>query len=216
MQKHEIVILIPCFNEERTIIKICKEAKRFGKVFIIDDKSTDNSAILLKKERINFLSNKKNLGYENTLIKGFRYILKKFKNTRYILTMDADGELPAKNIPKIIKTIKRKKKDLGIGNRSNFNRFSENILDKIFRLKFSLKDPVSGFKLYKKDSLKKIIDKISYNMFLVDILISFRKLNLSIVNVDIISKKRIDASRVGNKLISNLKILKIFYKILYK
>ena len=216
MQKHEIVILIPCFNEERTIIKICKEAKRFGKVFIIDDKSTDNSAILLKKERINFLSNKKNLGYENTLIKGFRYILKKFKNTRYILTMDADGELPAKNIPKIIKTIKRKKKDLGIGNRSNFNRFSENILDKIFRLKFSLKDPVSGFKLYKKDSLKKIIDKISYNMFLVDILISFRKLNLSIVNVDIISKKRIDASRVGNKLISNLKILKIFFKILYK
>ena len=216
MQKHEIVILIPCFNEERTIIKICKEAKRFGKVFIIDDKSTDNSAILLKKERINFLSNKKNLGYENTLIKGFRYILKKFKNTRYILTMDADGELPAKNIPKIIKTIKRKKYDLVIGNRSNFNRFSENILDKIFRLKFSLKDPVSGFKLYKKDSLKKIIDKISYNMFLVDILISFRKLNLSIVNVDIISKKRIDASRVGNKLISNLKILKIVCKILYK
>ena len=216
MQKHEIVILIPCFNEERTIIKICKEAKRFGKVFIIDDKSTDNSAILLKKERINFLSNKKNLGYQNTLIKGFRYILKKFKNTRYILTMDADGELPAKNIPKIIKTIKRKKYDLVIGNRSNFNRFSENILDKIFRLKFSLKDPVSGFKLYKKDSLKKIIDKISYNMFLVDILISFRKLNLSIVNVDIISKKRIDASRVGNKLISNLKILKIVCKILYK
>ena len=216
MQKHEIVILIPCFNEEKTIIKICKEAKRFGKVFIIDDKSTDNSAILLKKERINFLSNKKNLGYENTLIKGFRYILKKFKNTRYILTMDADGELPAKNIPKIIKTIKRKKYDLVIGNRSNFNRFSENILDKIFRLKFSLKDPVSGFKLYKKDSLKKIIDKISYNMFLVDILISFRKLNLSIVNVDIISKKRIDASRVGNKLISNLKILKIVCKILYK
>ena len=216
MQKHEIVILIPCFNEEKTIIKICKEAKRFGKVFIIDDKSTDNSAILLKKERINFLSNKKNLGYENTLIKGFRYILKKFKNTRYILTMDADGELPAKNIPKIIKTKKRKKYDLVIGNRSNFNRFSENILDKIFRLKFSLKDPVSGFKLYKKDSLKKIIDKISYNMFLVDILISFRKLNLSIVNVDIISKKRIDASRVGNKLISNLKILKIVCKILYK
>ena len=130
--------------------------------------------------------------------------------------MDADGELPAKNIPKIIKTIKRKKYDLVIGNRSNFNRFSENILDKIFRLKFSLKDPVSGFKLYKKDSLKKIIDKISYNMFLVDILISFRKLNLSIVNVDIISKKRIDASRVGNKLISNLKILKIVCKILYK
>ena len=54
MQKHEIVILIPCFNEEKTIIKICKKAKKFGKILIIDDKSTDKSAILLRKEKINF------------------------------------------------------------------------------------------------------------------------------------------------------------------
>ncbi len=216
MQKHEIVILIPCFNEEKTIIKICKKAKKFGKILIIDDKSTDKSGTLLRKEKINFLSNKKNLGYENSLIKGFRYIIKKFNKTRYILTMDADGELPVKNIPKIIKTVKRKKCDLVIGNRSNFNRFSENILDKIFRLKFGLKDPVSGFKLYKKESLKKIIHKMSDNMFLVDALTSFYKLNLSIANVDIVSKKRVDDSRVGNKLMSNLKILKIVCKTLYK
>lgn len=216
MQKYEVVILIPCFNEEKTIIEICKKAGKIGRVFIIDDKSTDRSVILLRKERINFLSNKKNLGYENSLIKGFRHIFKKFNKTKYILTLDADGELPVKNIPKIIKTIKDKKCDLVIGRRSNFNRFSENILDKIFRFKFGLKDPVSGFKIYKKESLKRIINKISDNMFLVDILTSFHKLNLPMTNIDIIAKKRVDQSRVGNKLMSNLKILKIAYKVWYR
>tara|TARA_B100000123_G_C25595108_1_gene368850 strand:- start:87 stop:737 length:651 start_codon:yes stop_codon:yes gene_type:complete len=216
LQKHEVIILIPCFNEEKTIIKICKRAENLGQVLIIDDKSTDRSVMLMKKERINFLSNKKNLGYENSLIKGFRHIIKSFKKTKYILTLDADGELPVKNIPKIIKTIKDKKCDLVIGSRSNFNRFSENILDKIFRFKFGLKDPISGFKIYKKESLKRIINKISDNMFLVDILTKFHKLNFSMVNIDVITKKRVDQSRVGNKLMSNLKILKIAYKIWYR
>ena len=57
---------------------------------------------------------------------------------------------------------------------------------------------------------------MSDNMFLVDALTSFYKLNLSIANVDIVSKKRVDDSRVGNKLMSNLKILKIVCKTLYK
>ena len=53
-------------------------------------------------------------------------------------------------------------------------------------------------------------------MFLVDILIKFHKLNFSMVNIDVITKKRVDQSRVGNKLMSNLKILKIAYKTWYR
>ena len=91
-----------------------------------------------------------------------RFFLTFKQKTKYILTMDADGELPVKNIPKIINMIKRKKYDLIVGKRSNFNRFSENLLDKIFRSKFGLKDPISGFKLYKLKSLKKIIKFMYY------------------------------------------------------
>ena len=93
MQKHEIVILIPCFNEEKTIIKICKQAKKFGKILIVNDNSNDNSGIVIEKEKFNFISNKKNLGYERSLVKGFRYIFNNYKKAKYILTLDADGEL---------------------------------------------------------------------------------------------------------------------------
>ena len=43
MQKHEIVILIPCYNEEKTILNVCKAAKKFAEVLVVDDASTDNS-----------------------------------------------------------------------------------------------------------------------------------------------------------------------------
>ena len=215
MQKHKIVILIPCFNEEKTIINICKRAKKFGHVFVVDDKSRDNSKKLLKKEKIDFKQNKINLGYERSLIEGFKFIIKKFKRVKYILTLDADGELPVDNIPKILNTVKKKDFDLVIGKRKSLNRLSENLLDLIFRLKFGYKDPVSGFKLYKIASLKKIVNKISNSMFLVDVPVIFLKLNLRVANINISTTKRIDSPRVGNSLKSNLKILRIVYKILH-
>ena len=51
-------------------------------------------------------------------------------------------------------------------------------------------------------------------MFLVDIVVNFYRLNFLMKNINITTKKRKDKSRVGNRLISNLKILKIVYKIL--
>ena len=213
MQKYQVIILIPCFNEEKTIIDICKKAKNFGKVLVVNDNSTDKTKILLQEKKINFINNKKNLGYEKSLIKGFNYIFKNFKKAKYILTIDADGELPVKNIPKILKN-KNKNFDLLIGNRSNLNRISEIILDYVFKIKFGLKDPVSGFKLYKIKSLKKIVNLLSDKMFLVDVPVIFYKLGRIMSNIDIITKKRLDKPRVGSSISSNLKILRIVYKIL--
>ncbi len=213
MQKYQVIILIPCFNEEKTIIDICKKAKNFGTVLVVNDNSTDKTKILLQEKKINFINNKKNLGYEKSLIKGFNYIFKNFKKAKYILTIDADGELPVKNIPKILKN-KNKNLDLLIGNRSNLNRISEIILDYVFKIKFGLKDPVSGFKLYKIKSLKKIVNLLSDKMFLVDVPVIFYKLGRIMSNIDIITKKRLDKPRVGSSISSNLKILRIVYKIL--
>ena len=80
MEKNQVII-IPCYNEVSTIIKIYNEAKRYGKVIIIDDFSKDGTRELLKKNNIFFLKNKKNYGYEQTLINGFKFAIKKFKNT---------------------------------------------------------------------------------------------------------------------------------------
>ena len=85
MQKHEIIILIPCFNEETTIIKICNEAKNFAQILVLDDASTDNSKKFFEKNKIDFISNIENQGYEKNLIMGFKHILKIQKKKNILL-----------------------------------------------------------------------------------------------------------------------------------
>ena len=38
-----LLIIIPAFNEEKTIKKIIKAGKVFGKVLVVDDASTDKT-----------------------------------------------------------------------------------------------------------------------------------------------------------------------------
>ena len=99
MPKHDIVILIPCFNEEKTILHASKIAKNFADVLVADDSSTDNTKEILIKNKIKFFSNRTNQGYEKNLISGFKYNFLNFKKkksknyiqvynyTRLVLTM---------------------------------------------------------------------------------------------------------------------------------
>ena len=215
MEKNQVII-IPCYNEVSTIIKIYNEAKRYGKVIIIDDFSKDGTRELLKKNNIFFLKNKKNYGYEQTLINGFKFAIKKFKNINYILTLDADNELPTKYIPKIIKVIDKTNADIVIGNRNKLNRISEKVISLLFKFLFNIRDPLSGLKIYKRSFLKKYLNLISNNLFLVDLILfsinNGKKINTFLINV----YKRKDKPRVGSSLKVNLKILKIMFNVIFK
>ena len=214
MPEHDIVILIPCFNEEKTILRVSKMAKKFADIVVADDSSSDNTKKILRKNKINFFSNQINQGYEKNLITGFKYIFSKYKRKKYILTFDADGEFLPEGIKKLILFTKKSNSDVVIGQRSKFNRLSENFLDYIFFKKYKIKDPVSGLKIYKINFLKKIIKNLSHSMFLVDIVCLSKKMNLNVKNTEVLVKKRLDKSRVGNYLISNLKILKITFQVI--
>ena len=211
MRKDKIAIVVPCFNESKTILKVYQNAKNFGKVLIVDDASTDETREILKRKKIKFLSNKENLGYESSLKNGFNYVFKKWKKTKYIATLDADGELLSKYLNKLSKKLIRENLDIVIGSRKKLNRVSERILKIIFNIKYNIDDPISGIKIYRKKVLKKITNFSSNSLFLVDIIIFayFEKFLISSVEVDV--KKRRDKPRVGNIFSTNLKILKIIY-----
>ena len=148
MSKHEIIIIIPSYNEFNSIITVCRKAKKYGRVLVLDDCSTDKTTKILSQNSIKFIKNKKNLGYEENLIKGLKYVLKYYKGVKYIVTLDADNELLTKNIPKLINKIKKNNYDIVVGNRKKLNRFSENILSFIYKVRFNIRDPISGMKIY--------------------------------------------------------------------
>lgn len=212
MQKSEVVIIIPCFNEGKTIYSIYKKTSRYGRVLVIDDNSSDNTNKVIHKKKIKFLKNNKNIGYEASIIKGIKYVIKKYKKTKYIVTMDADGELLPKYIPAMLKNLIKKDLDIIIGRRDKMNRFSESCLKLIFNFKFNILDPISGLKVYKLNILKKIINKISNKLFLVDILIISYYYRFRIGSYITKVKKRKGHAKVGNTFLVNMKIFKIILK----
>ena len=48
LERSEIAILIPCFNEEKTISKIITEVNKYGVPIVINDKSTDKTLTIYK------------------------------------------------------------------------------------------------------------------------------------------------------------------------
>ena len=89
------------------------------------------------------------------------------------------------------------------------NRKIEKLISIFFFKKFKCKDPLSGFKIYKKTTLKKInINKIN-NFFLVDLVVFFFKKGFKIRNYNLVTNSRIDKPRIGNIFVSYFKMLKI-------
>ena len=203
-----LIILIPSFNELNNLKKFIKEIHKRYKVLIIDDCSSDNTSTWLKKNKINFIKNKKNIGYEQSLIKGLK-ILSKVKKVEKIITMDADGQHKIKHIKKFINVSNNKNPDLIIGSRKKKNRFIESIISKIFQMKYSLEDPLSGFKLYKREKLKEMKFDNFKKFFLVDLVLEFIKKKHNVISINIETNKRFDNPKVGDLMDTNFKMLSI-------
>ena len=90
--KKDLLILIPAFNEGKTIQEIIKKTKKYGDILIVDDGSKDETVKNSKKNGAKVISHKTNLGYNQAINTGYRYFLKKKYNK--IISIDADGQLP--------------------------------------------------------------------------------------------------------------------------
>ena len=116
-----ISIIIPAFNEEKTIIEILKRVNMQAnkgvelEIIVIDDSSTDSTKELLIGNSdlyTKFISLDKNLGKGGAVKEGL-----KIASGKYILFQDADLEYNPQEYPKIFKMIEDFDADVVIGSR---------------------------------------------------------------------------------------------------
>lgn len=215
MERSEIAIIIPCFNEEETIVSVVRNSLSYGTPIVVNDKSTDKSIELLNqiKGEIIIKSNNTNMGYEKTLQAGFEIAQK--NGFKYAITLDADNQFNHTDIGNLIN--KSSNFDIVIAQRNKLQRIAENFFSIIFNSFFKIRDPLSGLKFYKMNLFlenNKVFD--SKNLIGTELLCFSIKKRKKISTIEVETTERKDKPRYGSSFKANIKIFIGLFKALKK
>lgn len=112
----KICVLIPSFNEEKTIGWLVAAVKKLGHaVVVVDDGSGDNTAKIALEAGAEVLVNEINLGKGSSLRRAFEMM--KTKDYDAIVTMDGDGQHLPSDIEQFLKAYVQRKPGIIVGNR---------------------------------------------------------------------------------------------------
>lgn len=184
----KIVFVIPALNEEKNLKNVISKFKKFGKIIVVNDKSKDNTKKISNLYAFKTLNNKKNIGYDKSLRRGISYVLKNLKKTKILITVDADGQHQPGNLKKNLNLLK--KNDVIICNRNIYNRKIEKKISNISNKKFNLIDPLTGFKYYRINSIKKYWHLLDKNIDYYGMFCLLWHQKLKIVNSKIFVNKK--------------------------
>ena len=114
-ESDQILALIPAYNEARRVGQVVSAARNFLPVMVVDDGSSDDTAQAAEAAGALVLSQSSNQGKGAALRAGFSWALKGAYTV--VLTLDADGQHDAAEIPNFIDYFQAHGGDLIIGKR---------------------------------------------------------------------------------------------------
>ncbi len=195
-----VSIIIPCYNEEKTIKEIVSTVKKYltenDEIIVIDDCSSDNTLSILKNDLKKIIDrlivNEKNYGKGYSIKQGVATA-----KGNIILIQDADLEYHPSDYEKLLKPIRNGSADVVYGSRfigSEEKRvlyFWHTIGNKFLTLlsnmlsDLNLSDMEVGYKVFKSEILKSIDLKENRFGFEPEITAKIAKKNIRIYEIGI-------------------------------
>ena len=148
----KLTAVIPAYNEANRIIDTLNKVNPFvDEIIVVDDASTDNTADIARQYGCKVFTQIKNKGYIDAIKYGF-----KEANGEVIITLDADGEFSAKEIPKLVKPIFDGRADMVQGHRDSIPRPSERVLTWLAQIKTDVGDSGTGLRAIRANLAKSL------------------------------------------------------------
>lgn len=190
----KITVIIPAYNEEKTIQQVIREVKSYTEnIIVIDDGSTDNTRKMAEQEGAIIYHHIINRGLGGALSTGIQAAL--LGEADIFLTFDADGQHRAEDIPKMIKPIIEEEADIVIGSRllnlsknmPVFRKLANHIANAITYILFGIKttDSQSGLRCFNKKTAQLIDIKTNSMEVSSEIIKEIKNHNLKFVEVPI-------------------------------
>ena len=115
-QQPDIIAAIPCFNEELFIGSVVLKAKEHvGKVVVVDDGSTDKTALVAEKAGATVIKHGSNRGKGAAVSTAFKHTRE--IGCRALVLLDGDGQHEPAYIPSLVKPVLDGEADMVVGSR---------------------------------------------------------------------------------------------------
>jgi dolichol-phosphate mannosyltransferase len=190
VNENNIFIVIPTYNEAKTIGPIVGALDKRGfRVIVVDDGSGDNTIVEANKFGAEIIAYAKNAGKGRSVREGLEYALE--NNCEAVITMDGDGQHSIDDIDKFIDEYKKSGADLILGNRLHnprkmpfVRRCTNFIMSFIISLLIieKIEDSQCGYRLISRKGIE--------------------KMNLNTTKYEIESEMLVEAKRRGLKMSS--------------
>jgi len=118
MNKSDVYITIPMYNDEKMITKVIKDlnSKGYNNVVVVDDGSKDNGYSVVKKNTKAIVTRHVvNRGQGAALQTGMEIAID--RGAKYIVHFDSDGQHDVKDLDHMLKTLIEGKYDIVLGSR---------------------------------------------------------------------------------------------------
>lgn len=230
-----IGIVIPAYNEEKNIIKLIREIRKYINCYIVivdDSEHNSTEKVILKNSiyKLRYYKRNKKLGRGSAVIYGLKKLFER-KNIKYFIEMDSDFSHKPNELKRNLKILVENNLDLLVGSRYLkkskivnwplsrvvFSSTANIILEFLFKLK--IKDYTNGYRFYSRRAINVLINKKKFvsEQFLIlsEILIILNNKNFKINEIESVFVNRIrgeSSVNLGLILNSFLSMLKLYWK----
>ena len=219
----KIAVLIPCYNESKTIAKVVADFKRVlpeAVIYVYDNNSSDNTAEIAKKAGA-VVRHEYQQGKGNVIRRMFREI-----DAKCYLMADGDDTYPAEFAPEMIDKVLNQQVDMVVGDRLSSTYFEENkrpfhnLGNSIVRLSINLlfksdiKDIMTGYRAFSYQFIKTF--PVLSRGFEIETEMSIHAIdkNMSVENVIIQYRDRPEGSNSKlNTYSDGIKVLYTIFKL---
>ena len=154
-------IVIPAYNEGKTIFEVLQKTKQFSKnIIVVDDGSQDNTVSEAARAEVKVIKHKVNLGKGAALKTGCEYALQ--QGASKIIAMDADGQHDPQEIPVFLAALDQY--EIAFGSRKApksmpaILKFGNKVLTKTMQILYGVRveDSQCGYRGFTAEAYRKI------------------------------------------------------------
>lgn len=200
-----VAAVIPALNEGASIERVVQALQPYARAIVVDDGSSDETALIARRAGAEVVSHAVNLGYDRALESGLRKAIE--LGFEFAVTMDGDGQHYPDTLRHFIDELLRGA-DVVVGVRDRRQRFAESLFCMVSQALWQIKDPLCGMKGYRLSLVSRAGQIDSYTSIGTELTLRAARSQCRIAQVPVPTEERSGVSRFGAGLKANWRILR--------